>query len=308
VINKALKNDANILMINMSDRLSSTRKTRGQSPLTDQMTDEILKLYCERKNSKYSCLAALDNMPDSILLPERYVSGKQIATSDFGGVRINEAGLSDAYRTTLKDAGKFFRGVNVSNYFEEDARGTFSIINYQDIQNGLLNIDSVKQYRLKESKTDANKLLKYRVAAGDILISCKGHAIKTCLVPELPGEYLLSLNFAAIRINHEEFHSGFIKYYLDSPVGQYLIESRQMGSSIITLNIKDLEQIPIPLPPLERQMEYHDFLYSGSERIYKSMQLLEKQLADLKWAFYEKLGLETIMEKEQEHEKQSAER
>ena len=299
VINKALEKNSNILMIDITDKFKQTQKTRRQNPLTDKMIDMLIELYGAKKNTEHSRVVATNDIVDGIILPGRYVNSRQIITSDFGRIHIDEAAFSAHPWVQLRYAGRFFRGVNISNHFEEYPEGDFSIINYQDIQNGELQLNSLRKYRLKSRDSKNDKLDNYKVDAGDILISCKGATVKTCIVPKHSGELFLSLNFAGIRINHKQFLFEYVKYYLDSPVGQYLIKSRQMGSSsIITLNIKDLETIPIPMLPLDKQQEYCEFLYNGSEYIYKAIESLQKQLINLRWTFYEKVGLNTVMTKE----------
>jgi len=297
VLNKAATKNDNILMVNATELLGDTRRVRGRNILTDENIEKIVNLYKERSDTEASSLVPLNEMIDGILLPEKYINSTLIESSAFGRLRINETGFISSKWTTLKEVGNFYRGVNISNYFKESENGNYSIINYQDIQNGELNINTIKRYRLKEVRSDKDLIGKYRISAGDIIISCKGPSIKTCIVPEHTEKFLLSLNFAALRIDKNKYNPDFVKYYIDSPVGQHFIESRQIGSSIITLNIQDLESIPIPLLPLSQQIEFCNQFDDGATRIYKQIEFLQQELNNLKWDFYEKIGINAVIER-----------
>lgn len=297
VLNKSETKNDNILMINATELLGDTRRVRGRDILTDENIEKIVKLYKERSDTEASSIVPLNELIDGILLPEKYINNTLIESSAFGKLRINETRFISSKWITLKEVGNFFRGVNISNYFVESENGNYSIINYQDIQNGELNIKTIKRYRLKEVRSNKDLIGKYRINPGDIIISCKGPSIKTCIVPEHTNEFLLSLNFAALRIDKNKYNPGFVKYYIDSPVGLHFIESRQIGSSIITLKIQDLESIPVPLMPLSQQIELCNQFDDGATRIYKQIELLQQELNNLKWDFYEKIGINAIVEK-----------
>ena len=44
----------------------------------------------------------------------------------------------------------------------------------------------------------------------------------------------------------------YLKYYLESAIGQYFIKSKQTGSSIIMISSAEIKKLPIFYIPIER--------------------------------------------------------
>jgi len=134
------------------------------------------------------------------------------------------------------------------------------------------------------------------------LISCKGSAIKLCVVPPHVAPVLLSSNFIGVRIDQTRFNPLFIKYFLESPAGQVFLQSKQVGTSITTLTARDLFEIPIPTFSLDEQTKYAQELGDTERRIHEEVERLYTQSKQAKWDFYQKIGLGKIMKKGERHD------
>src|SRR5699024_10652807 len=126
----------------------------------------------------------------------------------------------------------------------------------------------------------AKKLNGQNVEAGDILISSRGaRKTRVVVIPEGVGSNIVfSANFIRLGLkNINKYHPHFVKFFLDSPVGQYFIKSYQTGSMVTVLSTKDIEKILIPKMPyveqeaianhlLQVQKEYKEQLNSANVR------------------------------------------
>ena len=65
-------------------------------------------------------------------------------------------------------------------------------------------------------------------------------------------DFVISANLIAIKLR-DEIKPEIVVAYLNSPVGQKELQSRASGSFQKSLNLKILSQLPIPVPPLEKQ-------------------------------------------------------
>ena len=296
IINKNRKENSSVQMI-LTDTLFKDIPFSRKNFIMEQDKDitlKIVQMYEQKENiagvSQFISHKLLEEN-DWILLPSRYVYTKKLET-EHGTVIIEPQKAENWLK--LKDIGYFYRGITVSSFANLKENGKFEIINYADIHDGEIRSESLGRYNLEEGV----KVQKYLVKPNDMIISCKGSAIKIALIPEHTGDILLSNNFIGLRINLENFDAQFIEYYLKSPVGQLLIQKKQVGTTITTLNIRDLGEIEIPQLSLEEQKIYTEKLIQTEKEIQEKMNYLHTQASQAKWEFYQEIGLGKIMRKE----------
>jgi len=296
IINKNKREESSIQMIltdELFENVSFSRKNLiGGADET--IIEKIVKMYHQRESLagasqfiSYEMLAA----NDWILLPSRYIHTQRLKTEH--GTVIVESQEPENW-IELKDTGGFYRGITASSFVQAEDEGNYKMINYADIRNGEIQIESLGRYRLKKEFNVG----KYLVAPNDIVISCKGSAIKIAIIPEHTEYILLSNNFIGLRLDPERFDAQFVKCYLESPVGQLLIQRRQVGTTITTLNIRDLEQIALPQLSLQEQKIHTKKLIQAENDIQNKMNYLHTQARQVKWDFYQEIGLGKIMKKE----------
>lgn len=295
IISGTKKAHAQILMIQADQLFAGNQPIRWKDSLRldTNIIDQICELYKQKKQvSGISTLIDINTIGknDWILLPSRYIRIEMVET-EHGGV-IVEYPTGDDW-LSLKNAGSFYRGINVSPSAKASENGAYKIINYADVQNGEVKLDNLNRYELAKKVNVQN----YLARPGDLLISCKGTAIKICVVPIHTELVLLSINFIGIHIDQTKFNPLFIKYYLESPAGQVFLRGKQVGTSITTLTTRDLEQIPMPQLPLHEQNQYIQDLIDTEEKIHAEIERLYTQSIQAKWSFYQNIGLGKIMKK-----------
>lgn len=297
VLNKAKKKNSAVLMVQADGLFDKDSATRVADQLNDRVIEELVSI-CESREEKPGISQMVGSgelrQKDCLLLPSRYIQSQTMDTA-FGRVSL------DFYRmqfwpTLSSRAERIFRGLNISQMAEENEAGGHRIINYADIRDGELDSQGLKAYDVKGGAE------KYAVRQGDVLVSCKGAVIKTCIVPETADGALLSLNFIGIRLR-KDCDPRFIKYCLDSPMGQAYLKSRQIGTSIVTLKNRDLEEMPIPDLALDKQKAYISAFEDVQTKIFDQILDLYRRLNQEKWQLYEDLGLGEAMTKGKDEQK-----
>lgn len=107
---------------------------------------------------------------------------------------------------------------------------------------------------------------------GDILFTAKGSPNKAIVYTEqdqqlYPKALALSI-FTVIQVTSPHLHPEYLAWYLNSPIGQKAMDGLKMGTVIPNISSSSLKQLPISLPPLEKQIS-----------IAQVIQLLEQEEA-----------------------------
>jgi restriction endonuclease S subunit len=99
---------------------------------------------------------------------------------------------------------------------------------------------------------------------------------------------IASANLIVIRPKGA-FIGGYIKLFLESPVGIAMIKSFQRGTSVMNLNHSDIMEMEIPTLPLEKQREMVE-LYRTEREAYKGkIQQAENTWNNVKERLYSQL-------------------
>ena len=116
------------------------------------------------------------------------------------------------------------------------------VIKVNNIISGLNNIDALD----KTTHAISQKFSRTVLRGGELLVSVVGTIGKTAIVPLSFSGCNIARAVAMIDIQ-DPILALWVKYYIDSPQGQaYIIEN--LNTTVqATLNIKDLENMPVPL-------------------------------------------------------------
>ena len=100
------------------------------------------------------------------------------------------------------------------------------------------------------------KLKRSQLKAGDVLFSIAGAIGRVGIVTEemLPANTNQAL--AIIRIDSDEVYLPYIKHILTSPIVKKQFEKKKQGVAQLNLSLKDINEITIPLPAKDKQIEY----------------------------------------------------
>lgn len=284
VLNKNKKRKSKILFIDASNLMTEDGRSRA---LTKAAIDKIASIVQTGKQvDEVSELIHSNDLEDGNLNVKRYVLPKKLPIEGYGTVRFNVEAYENSPTIPLNEVADFFRGYNVGSESEASDDGMFQIVRLSDVEDGQINMENVSRYNIK---TKARTSM-YELEKNDVILSIRGQTLKVAVVPVSEENLLLSQNFIGIRC-HPELNPYFLKMFLESPLGQYLLTNRMSGTAIPTLSRKDIERLKIPLLPIDKQKQLVDKYNNEEAKIVQEIARLEKQLKEEKLKAYEKMGL-----------------
>lgn len=125
------------------------------------------------------------------------------------------------------------------------------LINIKNIAKGYIETESLQLYPWNELKNAE----RYFVYPQDVLITCRGTQLKIAVVPESLKKALITANIIAVRLR-SEILPVFLSTYLKTPEGQKALFSHVASSTMqLLLNVSDIEELFVPVPPLSMQEE-----------------------------------------------------
>ncbi|AQQ52345.1 N-6 DNA methylase [Planococcus lenghuensis] len=283
--NKGADRKGCILFINAGDRAAEGQRSRRV------MTAEEIRRITEVMESGtdvpgFSKWIGTEEVKEGNLLPSRYLVASEAVIAGIGTVRVFPEQLDQVKRVPLKERAEFFSGFNVVSRNKESDQGKYRIVKISDVQDGRLNLENVTRYAIDNNA----KVEKYQLAAGDVILSIRGQALKSAVIPENSGDLLLSQNFVGIRCG-PRLHPEFLKVYLDSPLGQFLLTSKLSGTTVPTLSRKDVEALEVPDVPIGDQVKVIRSYSSKKADIERQMKELERQRQEVNREIYRQMGI-----------------
>lgn len=286
-MNKSEEMKNKIQFINADDIYENVR--RGKNILNDENINAILDIYRDKKIVEdISTIVDIKDIENGNISPSKYVVKTEFESSDYGKVKIHLDKLNTT--KTLGDIGNFYRGINVTSKNVQNPNGNYKIINLADIKNGELDAESLPTYSIENNA----RVEAYKVEAGDIIISNKG-ATKICIIPEHEGNILISQNFIGIRLKRGN-NPEYIKEFLESPIGEYLIDSRKTGTAVAMINPKDLKEVPLVYMDSEKQDEIMNKYIDEEKKLKEQMKELQAKIDNLKFDLYDKMNIKDCFE------------
>ncbi len=244
-----------------------------------------------KEESGFSKLVSTDDLEGANLHCQKYVFDSVIEDPLFGETEIlMDSFLQKADTVKLKQVAEMYRGLNMTTSTFEEGNGPFKAIKLSDVQNGRIEVDTLTNGKLlRESRIE-----RYLVEEGNLIISNRGATIKIAVIPKTSDRILLSHNFIGIRMK-EHVNPHYVKQYLESPLGQFLLHQIQNGTAILTINAKDLEAIDIVLPTIEEQSEIAEKFAEMEAEYEARLKELEQFKRALTSLLYEAMKISEFM-------------
>ncbi len=143
----------------------------------------------------------------------------------------------------------------ISSYYLQKEGAITPFINIKDVCHGKINADTVENVMVKKTET----VDKSRIEPGDIIITIKGSTFKAAVADDSVKDFVISANLIALKLN-EQIQPEIVAAYLNSQMGQKKLLSRSAGAVQKALNLKSLMSVTIPVPPIEKQQKFTDYL------------------------------------------------
>lgn len=263
------------------------QETRSQRIIADSQIQRIVDCYNTKPEEKeFSTVVSIAELEDYNLLPRKYLVSTKTVIDGYGEVKFDKDAIEGLKTTELVKLGKFYRGINItSRDLSQDETGV-KVINMSDVQNGEIDIEALSYYTIPNNA----RVEAYRVQVGDLLISVRGSALKIAVVPEHEGDILVSQNFIGFRPNAGT-DVKYLKAYLESPLGQYLLQLCQSGTSIPTIKSKDLEKLPVKLIDDMKGYRVIERFECKKQEINQRLRELEEELKECHLELYNEMGI-----------------
>ncbi|MBI3072797.1 MAG: restriction endonuclease subunit S [Deltaproteobacteria bacterium] len=127
-------------------------------------------------------------------------------------------------------------------------RGGVPFVRGGDIASGQIRTEQLRTIAPEVSSQYKRTLLQ----GGELLVSLVGNPGQVAIVPDNLRGANIARQVGLVRLR-KEVDAIFIKYFLSSPIGQAGLGAQTMGSVQQVINLRDLKEVRIPLPPLREQ-------------------------------------------------------
>lgn len=188
---------------------------------------------------------------------------------------------SDTPKAKLGEVSEVFRGKSILK--KDTAPGEIAVLNIGNIENGIIDYEG-----LDTIAEDERKVKRYELQDGDVVLSCRGTAIKSALFRQQEGITIASANIIVIRSKGQILPS-FIQMFLESPTGQVLVKSFQRGATIMNINHTDIMELEIPLLSFDRQRALTETYDSELARYRQTTAQAEQRLTEQKNKLYDEM-------------------
>lgn len=176
---------------------------------------------------------------------------------------------SEVRKEKIGNVAQVFRGKSVN---KKDSAGSIGVVNISDIGQYEVDYDSLDHLDEEERKVS-----NYLLQEGDVLLPARGTAIRTAVFHQQSYPCIASSNVIVIRPDAKLLDSMYLKIFLDSPIGNKLINGVQQGMTVMNISYKDLNSLEIPLPVMEKQKDTVEEYREELKRYIDTISAAEKR-------------------------------
>lgn len=130
----------------------------------------------------------------------------------------------------------------------DDIKEGIPYVRVVDLQDGRINIDGLR----RTTKEIAAKYRRSTLRAGDVLMSIRGHVGRCALVPDTLVGANITQDTARFAVTNE-CEAQYLIWCLRSTQSQRWMMRHVKGVAVKGINLGDVKEIPIPLPPVKEQ-------------------------------------------------------
>ncbi|MGI6359069.1 MAG: restriction endonuclease subunit S [Bacillota bacterium] len=163
-------------------------------------------------------------------------------------------------KVRLGDVAEVFRGKSILK--NDTGPGEVAVLNLSNIEGGEIDYTA-----LDTIGEPPGKVARYVLAEGDVVLSCRGTAIKSAVFRQQERTVIASANLVVIRPGQSVL-PAFLQVFLQSPLGLAMVKSLQRGTVVMNLNHLDIAEMRIPLLPLPEQRAIAE-RYLHEQAVYK---------------------------------------
>lgn len=129
----------------------------------------------------------------------------------------------------------------------------------------------------------------YEIQEGDLIISSRGTLTKMAIVEKDVKPAILSGNLLLVRLNSNKYDVNVLKFYLESPVGQKLLEGLKTGTTVSVISPNSLAELLIP--QIDRDIDDIAEQIKDSKNEYlEALKIAEEKYEEKKKMLYNMMG------------------
>lgn len=173
----------------------------------------------------------------------------------------------------LGQLARAFKGKAVSGKADP---GRISYINLSDMTEFGIDYDHLKTFA-----EDLDKVQKYLLETGDVLVASKGTVKKVAVFESQDFPVVASSNITVLRPT-EELSGFYLKLFLEFDLGQALLDRTDKGKAVLNISTAQLLEIPVPHIPLVKQNYLVQYAYKGQADYQRKLARAQQEWEHIK--------------------------
>lgn len=173
----------------------------------------------------------------------------------------------------LREIASIFAGLPTKSSSRRDVGRSGNILTVRALAGDGIDLDQLETHEI--SDRDAER---YRIEAGDLLISSRSTSLKAVVVPnELDGR-VINATLIGIRPSSSILLPRLLVAWLESPDGQAeLAAVSQSGTTQMNVTVGGLSRLQVPVPDISIQKRLEDLLFAADEAYRLETEIAEKR-------------------------------
>lgn len=222
------------------------------------------------------------------LVPTKYLDSHRIQIED-KMFQVFPSALKNQKQLPLHQLGHVFNGLNANSKNTAEAlkkEGAYQLVQLRDIENNSLQMNTLRSIDILQKSIE-----RYILQEGDFIVNSRGLPTRMAVVPKHEGTLILSQNFIGFRPLDSQVDSNFLKFYLESPIGQYYLQRALSTNTTTVLLPKSFSEVLCPVPPLDVQRQFSADYEQAITQYQKKVSAAERELVRAQTNFYKRLDI-----------------
>ena len=276
--NKEEHRKGKIQLIDLSNYIEKVN--RRSTAISQEGIDTAIKLYNE----------FLEKQGVSKIVDTHYLEANNYNLQPSKNISMDSLDIEDIDMVELQNVvSKIRRGVQIpkqklDEINQGDNRTHYYIGLRNVLEDGSFSFEDTDKVRVESKWKDL-----YEVEIGDIIMPSKSSTSKLAIVDESVGKAIVSANMMLIRLNDKKYKPEVLKYFLESELGQKLLDSIKVGSVIMSISPKDMEKLLIPNIDINEQIEIVNMIEKSNKEYQEAIQQAENKYIEDKKTINNKL-------------------
>ncbi|MBU1626627.1 restriction endonuclease subunit S [bacterium] len=149
----------------------------------------------------------------------------------------------------IKDITEVIAGYTFRTAIQNDADGAMHVVQAKDIlHDNRVNWQGLPKVTIENLRSSAT------LEQNDVLLSCRG-AFRAGVLTEKLENAIASASLYILRVKNETVQPEYLSIYLNSNAGQRQIQQILSGTIIKTILRRELENLPVIIPSLQKQKQ-----------------------------------------------------